>query len=113
MSIKKIITGLALLIFLSSGAANADVQDDRKAFIQKLITADVFQKIETPGSLPHLWVRPQFYSIDFDTKNSFVNVVYSYYYTIDPNYEMVVLYDSLSGKKIGTFNPLYGGLDLD
>ena len=68
MSIKKIITGLALLIFLSSGAANADVQDDRKAFIQKLITADVFQKIETPGSLPHLWVRPQFYSIDFDTK---------------------------------------------
>tara|TARA_B100000780_G_scaffold261360_1_gene213759 strand:+ start:201 stop:542 length:342 start_codon:yes stop_codon:yes gene_type:complete len=113
MSIKKIITGLALLMFLSSGAANADVQDDRKAFIQKLITADVFQKIETPGSLPHLWVRPQFYSADFDTKNSFINVVYSYYYTIDPSYEMVVLYDSLSGKKIGTFNPLYGGLDQD
>ena len=104
---------LAILLFLVfSLNVSADVQDDRKAFIQKLIGNNVFQKVEIPGSLPHLWVKPSFYSLSFDTKNSFVNVVYSYYYTLDSRYSMVVLYDSSSGKKIGSFNALYGGLDL-
>ena len=109
MLLRKLAISLFLVFSLN---VSADVQDDRKGFIQKLIGMNVFQKVEIPGSLPHLWVKPSFNSLSFDEKNSFVNVVYSYYYTLDSSYSIVVLYDSLSGKKIGTFSASYGGLDL-
>jgi hypothetical protein len=110
MLLKKVIV---LLLSLSlSLSVLAGVQDDRKALIQKLIGAEVFQKVEVPGFLPHLWVSHAFYGLSFDSKNSFVNVVYSYYYTQNPDFDLIVLYDSRSGKKIGTFSATYGGLDL-
>ncbi|MBA2439983.1 MAG: hypothetical protein H0V50_04835, partial [Thermoleophilaceae bacterium] len=43
-----------------------------------LMSEGIFQKIETPGNLPRLWVRPRFYALDFDTKASFVSVLYAF-----------------------------------
>lgn len=88
-------------------------QGEREAFIQKLITQGVFLKAEVPGNLPHLWVTPTFYALDFDTKSKFVNVVYAYYIMKDPMLNMVVLYDSQTGKKVGVYAEEYGGLKLD
>jgi len=105
-----------LLVFILSSISFdvlADVQADRKAFIQKLQKKGVFQKVEVPGNLPHLWVKPVFYTLDFDTKSKFVNVVYAYYITQNPKYNIVVLYDSHSGKEIGKYADVYGGLKLN
>ena len=106
--IRKIL--LALLLSSVCFGAFADMQSDRKAFIQKLINKGIFQKIEVPGNLPHLWVRGAFYALDFETKSQYVNVVYAYYITQNPQYNIVVLYDSKSGKETGDYG--YGGLNL-
>ena len=95
---------LAVLLRSVCFGALADMQSDRKAFIQKLINKEVFQKVEVPGNLPHLWVKPAFYVLDFDTKSKFVNVVYAYYITQDPKYNIVVLYDSQTGKEVAEFS---------
>jgi len=66
------LTAMALLLAFP---AWADKQSDRKAFIQKLINRGIFQKVEVPGNLPHLWVKPAFHALDFDTKKLSVNYV--------------------------------------
>ena len=92
--------------------ALADMQSDRMAFIQKLLNKGIFQKVEVPGNLPHLWVKPAFYTLDFDTKSQFVNIVYAYYITQNPKYDIIVLYDSQTGKEVGKYAEDYGGLKL-
>jgi len=103
----------ALLLCSLSFSAHADKQADRKAFIKDLIKQGYIQKVDDSGSLPHLWVKPRFYSLNFDTKAQMVNVVYAYYITANPNAVMVVLRDSKTGKEIGMYAPLYGGLKLN
>ena len=88
----------------------------RKALIEKLIREGIFQKIETPGNLPRLWVRSAFHELDFDQKKTFVEVVYAYYFDGSDRTEWVRIFDSQTGKEIGGFNPhLYpnGGLKLE
>ena len=104
---------LAILALLLARPVWADKQSDRKAFIEKLISRGIFKKVEVPGNLPRLWVRPAFYALDFDTKSQFVNVVYAYYKTQDPRYEIVVLFDDRTGKEIGKYAEVYGGLKLN
>lgn len=90
---------------------SAEMQADRKAFIEKAIANGAFQKIEIPGSLPRLWVKPGFYTLDFDDKASFVSVVYAYYFDGSNSRDVVRIFDSKSGKSIGAYSDL--GLNLD
>lgn len=108
---KLVIAAIFLTISLVSHAQS--MQEQRKEMIEKLQRSGIFQKVEVPGNLPHLWVRPSFYALDFDAKQSFVNVVYSYFYTKNPSYRMVILFDSRSGKEVGEFSPALGGLKMD
>jgi len=89
---------------------------ERKALLQKLINKGIFTKVAKPGSLPRVYVAPTFYVLDFDTKQTFVGVVYAYYFGENPD-GIVAVYDGLSGKEIGAFSvsPKYGfpGLKLD
>lgn len=101
-----------LLIVAFSCHVFAGMQEDRQTFINKLIKQGIFQKVEVPGNLPHLWVRPAFHALDFDVKQQFVNVVYAYYITKDKKYNMVIIYDSKTGKEIGVYSETYGGLKL-
>ena len=93
-------------------AAEVAKQPERKKYIEELIEKGVFQKVEATGSLPHLWVEPTFYALDFETKQTFVSVVYAYYVTMDDQYTLVKLNDGRSGKEIGKYAPVYGGLKL-
>lgn len=95
----------------SKAKNEAKLQPKRKQFIQKLISQGVFSKVEMPGSLPHLWVKPVFYSLDYETKEQFVNVVYAYYVTENPRWDIIVLKDSRTGKRIGSYSEF--GLDLN
>lgn len=87
-------------------------QQKRWALIQKLIKERVFLKIEMPGSLPRLWVAPRFHSLDFDTKRSFVSVVYAYHFDGANLSESVRIFDGRTGKEIGSFSIADGGLRL-
>lgn len=90
-----------------------ELQKQRKQYLEKLIDVGVFHKIEIPGNFPHLWVKSAFHALDFDTKSEFVNVVYAYYVTANPISNVVVLFDSHTGNKIGKYTETYGGLRLE
>lgn len=108
---KKLIFTFCLLFSIVTNAF-AGMQEKREKLIQELIDARIFKKVEIPAKLPHLWVGPAFYALDYDAKSNFVNVVYAYYITMSPSYNIVVLYDSKTGKKIGRYSEADGGLNL-
>jgi hypothetical protein len=92
---------------------SAAMQADRKKLIEKLIGEGVFQKVEVPGTLPRLWVRPRFYAAEFDQKQSFVSVVYAYYFDGSNVTDSVRIFDSRSGKEVGSYSAVQGGLKLN
>ena len=89
------------------------LQEQRYTFIQDMIAEGIFLKVEQPADFPHVWVTSVFYALNFEDKQAFISVVYAYYSTQDPEADMVVLYDSKTGKKVGVFAEVYGGLKLD
>lgn len=101
---------------VSSAAPSVDkspqMQTDRKKLIEELIDSGVFQKVEVPGNLPRLWVRPAFYALEFDRKASFVSVVYAYYFNGANDADSVRIYDSRSGKEVGRYSTVAGGLEM-
>lgn len=103
---------VVLLMAVGIQFASADMQSDRRAFIHKLIARGAFQKVEIPGRYPHVWVTPLFYELDFELKQKFISVVYAYYKGQNPQSDIVVLFDGRSGKEIGKFAEVYGGLKM-
>ena len=79
-------------------------QRQRKDLIDNLVSRGVFHKVEVPGTLPHVWVTPVFRALNFDDKQTFVSVVYAYYAPVD----LVVIKDSLTGHRIGSYSPQLG-----
>ena len=84
------------------------MQNKRKKMMQDLIRNGVFEKVTVPGTLPRLWVTPSFYLLDFDTKQSFVSVVYAYYFDGTSYGDVVLIYDNLSGKEVGKYSTVQG-----
>lgn len=103
---------LFLSLLLSISVSAGDIQEERKAFIQKAIKEGIFLKVETTGAVPHLWVTPAFHKLNLKTMDRYVKVVHDYYITKNPQYIYVVLYDSKTGKKVGTYGHAYGGLRI-
>lgn len=101
-----------LSAFIAQLACAQGIQEQRLAFIQKLIQRGVFQKLEKPASLCRLWTGPVFADLTFDDKSQFVNVVYAYCVTHDSRANIVVLKDGKTGKDIGTYSETNPGLRL-
>jgi len=93
--------------------SSPEMQAKRLNLINKLISEGIFYKVEKPGDYAHVWLTPLFHSLDFEDKESFVSVVYAYYISRDSKADTVILYDSKTGKHIGVYAELYGGLKLD
>ena len=88
-------------------------QAERKKFMEKLKSQGLIQKVDTMGgNLPKIYVRPTFYNLDLDTKQTFVSVVYAYYFDGSNFTDTVVLRDSRTGKDVGDYNPNTGGLKM-
>lgn len=79
-------------------------QEARHQLLEKLIKRGVFTKIEQPADLPHAYVGPAFYTLTIDDKQSFVSVVYAYYFDGSDPVEHVRIFDGYSGKQIGDFD---------
>ena len=90
-----------------------DPQEIRRELIRQLISDDVFQKVDSAGDDPiTVWVRPAFYSLDFERMQSAVGVVYGYYLTDQHHVGTVVLRDAASGMDIAKYHPQSGGLRM-
>ena len=59
------------------------------------------------------WVTPDFYALDFETKQNFLSVVYLWYMKQDRRFNIVVLKDSRTGKQVGTYSAHNPGLEMD
>lgn len=88
-------------------------QPQRWNLIQKLLNEKIFIKVEKPAQFPHVYVGRIFYSLTFDEKTQFINVVWAYYKTENPRADIVVIKDGYSGKEIGKYAEVYGGLRMD
>ena len=90
------------------------VQMERKKIIEDLIREGIFQKIEMPGSLPRVWVRPSFYLLEFDRKEKILNIIYAYFFDGTRGSDCIKLIDSLSGKDVGLYSlNQYPALELE
>jgi hypothetical protein len=88
------------------------LQQDRRDFIDRLIARGIFYKVERPADLPHVWVTPLFLALGVDEKERFLNVVYALHYPDGGDSgSLVVLKDSRTGNRIGTYSQ--AGLSLN
>ena len=93
----------------NKSTATDNDQAKRKEIIDKMInTYHIVEKIEIPGSLPRVWVTPQFHLLTFSDKKTFIHLIYSYYYTKNPKYDIIKIFDNITGKSIGTYTPSIG-----
>jgi hypothetical protein len=89
---------------------SAEMQKERLEMIQKLKAYGVFQKVDIPGDVPRLWIAPGFYPLKSDQKETFVRVVYDYFFDGNSIGDVVRIYDGKTGKEIGDYSSL--GLKL-
>jgi len=93
----------------SSSVSSNNDQAKRKELIDKMINEyHIVEKIEIPGSLPRVWVTPQFHLLTFSDKKTFIHLIYSYYYTKNSKYDIIKIFDNITGKSIGTYTPSLG-----
>ena len=107
-----ILISASVLIYFGSGSRRDSVQIDsspemqakREQMIEDLKQMRIIQKIDMPGSLPHVWVAPAFYALQYDQKSTFISVVAAYFVAKNPSLDPTVLYDGQTGKKVGLFS---------
>ena len=104
---KKLFSMIAVFV-LWCNVGVADDQAKRKALIDDMINKyHIVEKIEIPGTLPRVWVTPQFHLLKFSEKKTYIHLIYSYHYTKNPKYNAVLIFDNMTGKEIGGYLPPY------
>lgn len=87
-------------------------EKEREKLINDLQQRGVLGKVECRGSGATAIVGRSFYPLDFDTKQSFVGVVYAYCFDGTKDYVSIQLRDISTNKKVGEFSKEFG-LKLD
>lgn len=89
------------------------MQAKRWALIEELVEAGAFGNVESSNGVARAWVTPLFQQLDYATKQSYIGVIYAYYFDGSSSSNFVRVIDNQTGKTIGSFNPLSGGLKYD
>ena len=111
MKIRTLIFTL-LVVALCVPATYADSLDDqleqrkheqphRKKIINTLIEEGYIQQIKVPANHPHMYVEKKFYTLSYDNKEVFSNLVWTYYITKNRKSNILVIKDGYTGKEIG------------
>ena len=87
-------------------------QARRRSLIAGLIDDRVLQKLDMPGTIPEAWVEPAFHALPFDDKQNVITVVYGYLHDGSDPLASVRVMDGRSGKEIGRYSAVDGGLTL-
>ena len=99
-----------VFIFLLAPNSYSGQYDDK---VKTLKSDGVIYKIEDTNALAStVCVGPNFYGLNYDDKNFVLGIVYLNIYPNDKR-NMLLLKDSMSGKNIGKYIPLQGGLKLN
>ena len=100
--------GQALVIDKSARA-----QSERKAAIDNMLAKGLVRRIDTGrgGSLS-MSLRPTFYALDDETRRTYIDVVYAYYFDGSSVNDTVILRDSRHGNEVGYYNPYKDGLRI-
>lgn len=77
-------------------------QQKRERLLGDLQASGVFGKYQCRDNAGTVWVKPGFYVLPFDDKQSFVSVVYAYCIGGDTS-GFIILKDDRSGKEAGTY----------
>ena len=81
------------------------MQGERFSFLQK---SGFIKKVDYSGSTGRLWIRPEFYVLEFEYKQLLANVAYAWCVCENTNVNLLILKDSLSGNNVGTFSETLG-----
>lgn len=89
-------------------------QQGRAEIIQELTRKRLFAKIEdsAASNSVRLWVGQSWDALPFEDKETFTNIVYSYYFDGSSVTDRVIILDATSGKQIGQYSLATGGLHL-
>ena len=91
---------------------SAEMQAGRKEFIDKMVAQQIFSEVRTSsGNKPYVYVTSKFLEGDnIQDKETIISVVYAFYYDGTNDLDFVQLLDSRTGKPIGTYSLVQGGL---
>ena len=92
--------GLVLFILFTFNIANADIQDDRAAYIQKLASAGIISGTRIINGAPVLVVTVKFHKADFESKSDATGIVFRYFRGKDADLVSYTIVDQ-SGRTIG------------
>ena len=95
------------------GSQPSKMQVEREKFLQKLKNEGIFDSVRVSNHVGKAVVLPRFHEIIFKLKEKFASVAYAWAVEADPECKILVLLDSQSGKQIGKYGPVYGGLKMD
>ena len=87
-------------------------QRAHREFIQKMIDAGLFTKVESIAGMPRVWVTAKFMVMQFSRQEKVVSAVYAYCFDGSRDSDIVVLIDSMSGTKVGVYGRAHGGLKM-
>lgn len=106
---KKFIMAIFFVV-LSTSIVYSGQYDDKVKTLKK---DGVIYKIEKTNALAStVWVGQNFYSLNYDDRNFVLGIVYLNIYPNDKR-NILFLTDGMSGKNIGKFIPLQGGLKMN
>lgn len=91
---------------------SAAMQATRTKLISDLMNNGVFRKVEFNGTAARVTIGPSFNRVDFDTKQSFISVVYAQYFDGTGIADFVRVIDNMTGKEIGMYSAAQGGLKM-
>lgn len=96
--------------WLSNIDTTKSAQKDRFDFITQLKSNGVVTKIETPTKFPRVYLGESWYDLSFEDKESFMNVVLTYFSIEEKKKIKLILRDSRDNKQIGVVSER--GLEL-
>lgn len=111
MNRKKILLSVVVLVLWCP--AFAGMQEDRLGFMQKMTAMHIIEHTAESNNVVKVKVGKAFYVLDYNAKNKFCNVVYAYYHTKNANVDLMRIIDNYTGKDIGVYAEMYGGLKLN
>lgn len=97
--------------------ADQATQDKRRELLAEYQRAGVVKTLDTPGSMPRLYVDPlRWAALDFDAKQTLCGLAFAYAYALPlgetaDEHDLLAVYDAKTDKRLGMFSSY--GLDLD
>lgn len=97
----------------STPEVDCSLQPGRERLLANLIKENVLEKYDVANSVCHVWIAAKFYGLTFEDKQRFIAVAAAWAQCVDAQCKVTVLKDNRSGKEVGRFGAVYGGLKMD